>query len=185
MTSSSWSNLIKRVLTSRRSHRLLSIPTRIDFTIPERLTTSSVNTIPPSCVHQKLIALLAPSHTSFISPKTLNMDDDEFGLSSADEVELLNLEPIIATNGKRKNESEDPLNSTKKLRIDLDDAPSSSPAVIATANRVLKQRFGLNAFRLKQEAAITRVLDGGSSVVVFPTGKRLLLLHYFSNIDII
>lgn len=98
------------------------------------------------------------------------MDDDEFGLSSSDEAELLSLQPAIITSGKRKNENDEPLGGTKKPRTYRNDAPSSSPAAIATANRVLKQQFGMDAFRLKQEAAITRLLDGGSSVVVFPTG---------------
>lgn len=99
------------------------------------------------------------------------MSDDEFGLSSSDEADLLNLESAVSTNGKRKNENDEPFSSTKKLRTDLDDIPFSSPAAIATANKVLKQQFGMNSFRLKQEAAINRLLDGGSSVVVFPTGQ--------------
>lgn len=103
------------------------------------------------------------------------MSDDEFGFSSADEAELLNLEPTIVTNGKRKHEIDECFSSAKKLRTDLDNVPSSSPAAIATANRVLKQQFGMDAFRLKQEAAIGRLLDGGSSVVVFPTGESTYL----------
>lgn len=109
------------------------------------------------------------------------MDDDEFGLSSSDEAELLNLEPATINNGKRKNESNDTANAAKKLRTDFEDVPTSSPAAITTANTVLKQRFGMDAFRLKQEAAITRLLDGGSSVVVFPTGSSrfsLLVPHH-------
>lgn len=102
------------------------------------------------------------------------MSDDEFGLSSSDEADLLNLEPAVVTNGKRKNEDNDSFGSAKKIRVAFDDAPTSSPAAIATANRVLKQQFGMDAFRLKQEAAITRLLDGGSSVVVFPTGRSAL-----------
>lgn len=99
------------------------------------------------------------------------MDDDDFGLSSSDEAELLNLEPAGIANGKRKNENPEPSHHVKKPRIDLDDEDSSSPAAIATANAVLRRTFGMNSFRLKQEAAIARILDGGSSVVVFPTGS--------------
>jgi hypothetical protein len=110
------------------------------------------------------------------------MDDDEFGLSSSDEAALLSLDTVV-TNGKRKIENE-PFYSTKKPRTDLktyfDNAPPSSSDASSTANRVLKQRFGMGAFRLKQEAAITRLLDGGSSVVVFPTG--MLSSSFFTTV---
>lgn len=98
------------------------------------------------------------------------MDDDEFGLSSSDEAELLRLEPIV-TNNKRKNERDDLSNTSKKLRISSYDAPASSPTALAVAKKVLNQQFGMSSFRLKQEAVITRLLDGGSSTVVFPTGE--------------
>ena len=43
------------------------------------------------------------------------------------------------------------------------------------AIKVLNQSFGLDRFRLDQEAVISRLLDGGSAVVIFPTsgGKSL------------
>ncbi|KAF2797118.1 RecQ family ATP-dependent DNA helicase [Melanomma pulvis-pyrius CBS 109.77] len=52
----------------------------------------------------------------------------------------------------------------------------ASPTTLL-ARRVLKERFGLKDFRLKQELAITRLLDGGSSVVVFPTGAGKSLCY--------
>lgn len=91
-------------------------------------------------------------------------DADEFGLSSSDEADLLNLETTNKANGKRKNEDV-PLYDPKRARTE-----PASAAGLEIANRVLKEHFGMNGFRLKQEQAIGRLLDGGSSVVVFPTG---------------
>ncbi|ORY01114.1 P-loop containing nucleoside triphosphate hydrolase protein [Clohesyomyces aquaticus] len=62
---------------------------------------------------------------------------------------------------KRKHGSVD-LTLNKKLK------PSSRS--VALARKVLKENFQLEAFRLQQEAAISRLLDGQSAVVVFPTG---------------
>jgi superfamily II DNA helicase RecQ len=50
------------------------------------------------------------------------------------------------------------------------------------ANRVLKERFGLPSFRLKQEAVVTRLLDGESAVVVFPTGAGKSLCYQVSSL---
>lgn len=91
-------------------------------------------------------------------------DADEFGLSSSDEADLLNLDTTSSINAKRKNE-EVPVYQAKRVHSE-----SASTASLEIANRVLKERFGIKGFRLKQEAAIGRLLDGGSSVVVFPTG---------------
>jgi hypothetical protein len=94
--------------------------------------------------------------------------DDDFGLSSSDEADLLSLLPTNGAALKRKNENGEP-SDAKKIRLESAE-PTSSPAARSTANVVLKERFGLPCFRLKQEAAIARLLDGESSVVVFPTG---------------
>lgn len=92
------------------------------------------------------------------------MSDDEFGLSSSDEADLIVLEQA-ATN-KRKAEVATDVTHSKKPRTGL--------SIVATvARRILQEHFGLRDFRLKQAVAIERILDGGSSVVVFPTGKKL------------
>jgi superfamily II DNA helicase RecQ len=94
--------------------------------------------------------------------------DDDFGLSSDDETELLALAEA-AENGKRKHE--DPLDVPDK-RVKAEQSTSTG-----LAQKVLKERFGLDGFRLKQEAAITRLLDGGSTVIVFPTGAGKSLCY--------
>ena len=91
--------------------------------------------------------------------------DDEFGLSSDDEAELLGLDESRAPTGKRKRDDEDGV-SLKRSRS----GPVASAAAIRVANEVLKKHFRIPSFRLKQEAAIARLLDGESAVVVFPTG---------------
>lgn len=93
-------------------------------------------------------------------------DDDEYGCSSGDEAALLQASQD-PTSSKRKLPSADEdssvINSIKRQRTEY-------PATSELASRILKERFGLEKFRLEQEAAISRVIDGGSSVVILPTG---------------
>lgn len=91
-------------------------------------------------------------------------DSDDFGLSSEDEAELLDLDTSTAPTLKRKADAANGIVSKKSRPNE----PSDSAR--ALANKVLKQRLGLDGFRLKQETAIARLLDGESSVVIFPTG---------------
>lgn len=89
-------------------------------------------------------------------------DDDEFGLSSSDEAELLNLD----SRASLKRKSEDALSSESKRRR----AHSIESPAMKVAHDVLHKHFRMKNFRLKQEAAIGRLLNGESAVVVFPTG---------------
>lgn len=109
--------------------------------------------------------------------------DDDFGLSSGDEADLLDLaQTAEATNGitgtdkplpgdKRKHvrsiSSQGDLPSAKAIKHDGGVSPREA---LNVAMNILNTRFKLPRFRLKQELAITRVLTGGSAVVVFPTG---------------
>ncbi|KAH7071057.1 P-loop containing nucleoside triphosphate hydrolase protein [Paraphoma chrysanthemicola] len=96
---------------------------------------------------------------------------DGFGLSSDDDFDDLLAAEAEAINNKRNlqngDEASQPLQ--KRIKSVLATTSTSSPNIVL-ANRILKERFGLSSFRLEQEAAVTRVLDGGSAVVVFPTG---------------
>lgn len=94
---------------------------------------------------------------------------DTYGISSEDEADFL-AATEAAEQGKRKREEHETVHSPKKSKVDI--SPST-----ALANRVLKERFGLDSFRLKQEAAITRLLDGGSATIVFPTGAGKSLCY--------
>jgi superfamily II DNA helicase RecQ len=110
------------------------------------------------------------------------MSDDEYGWSSEDE-EQFAASTNIAPDGKRKlaDNDADTASSLKRNRHDnvTSDKPSASTVL---ANRILKERFGLNGFRLEQERAITRLLDGGSAVVVFPTGGGKSLCYQASHV---
>jgi RecQ family ATP-dependent DNA helicase len=80
-------------------------------------------------------------------------------------------EPVATTVGtstnKRKNiESDD--TSIQPARKQVASSHSVDSSTVAT--KVLNQSFGLDRFILDQEAVISRLLDGGNAVVVFPTG---------------
>lgn len=78
--------------------------------------------------------------------------DDEYGLSSGDEAELA---VLSNSNGCLKRKSEVDLAVTVKKQ-----RPNSDALHIATD--ILRQRFGLQDFRLEQAAAIVRLLEGQS-----------------------
>lgn len=90
-------------------------------------------------------------------------DEDEFGMGSSDDDDFLAAELDATSNPKRKPPPSDEEPCSK--RIDNGYPTTCEPAVA-----VLKDVFKMDAFRLKQEAAISRILHGGSAVVVFPTG---------------
>ena len=110
------------------------------------------------------------------------MSEDEFGWSSGDE------EPFAATtdavlDGKRKLtvDSGNTTSLSKRNRHESSNTVTPSPNTLL-ANRILKERFAIDGFRLEQERAITRLLDGGSAVVVFPTGGGKSLCYQASHV---
>jgi superfamily II DNA helicase RecQ len=105
---------------------------------------------------------------------------EDFGLSSDDEAELLAASENI-TNGKRSQGIHENMEPPIK-RAKIDDGTKTVSPSTKLANEVLRGRFGLHGFRHEQEAAITRILDGGSAVVVFPTGGGKSLCYQVSVI---
>jgi superfamily II DNA helicase RecQ len=101
-------------------------------------------------------------------------DDFDFDIGSDDEAEML--AAAAGTSGKRSLDADNNQIASKRAKI------GNGPSTVL-ANRILKERFGLKGFRLEQEAAITRVLDGGSAVVVFPTGGGKSLCYQVSFKD--
>jgi len=118
-------------------------------------------------------------------------DGSDYGLSSGDEADLEALAVQITTppalkrsappydtpSPKRQrvlspqNQALNP--SQQSITSATKPSPISSPkypATSALAVQTLETHFRLQGFRLKQEAAIARLLAGGSAVVVFPTG---------------
>ncbi|TAQ91468.1 hypothetical protein B7494_g163 [Chlorociboria aeruginascens] len=110
-------------------------------------------------------------------------EDDEFGFSSEDEKELASLTSIVETssrNRKRKASLSNGHKSAKRV--------AHNPDALPLAVKALTQNFGLQAFRLKQEPVISRILAGGSAVVIFPTGGGKSLCYQvpaliFSELD--
>ncbi|KAL6710890.1 hypothetical protein ACN47E_006765 [Coniothyrium glycines] len=97
------------------------------------------------------------------------MSDDEFGLSSDVEDALVEAASSSAATSKRNLAAHAASTAAKRSKLSSTRAPST-PNSANLALRVLNDRFGLESFRLEQQAAVTRLLDGGSAVVVFPTG---------------
>ncbi|KAH7062187.1 P-loop containing nucleoside triphosphate hydrolase protein [Macrophomina phaseolina] len=95
-------------------------------------------------------------------------DDDEFGLSSSDESALLAAADAHPAKRPRCDHTE-PHDAPPAKRATAAQTPAYPPTS-PLAVKILKQRFGLDQFRLEQEAVISRILAGGSAVVVFPTG---------------
>jgi superfamily II DNA helicase RecQ len=106
-------------------------------------------------------------------------DGDSFDFSSADEADLVALVEVSETKRKAPFSDEEP--PLKRLAVKLSRSfPSAKAALTST--------FGLKEFRLKQEQAISRILSGGSSTVVFPTGGGKSLVFQipalvFSELD--
>ena len=94
--------------------------------------------------------------------------EDDFGIDEDDLDDLNALATSIdgkeLTGQKRPASEADSLNTAKKPKLN---GQSDS---VALANKLLRERFGLQGFRQEQEKVITRLIDGGSAVVVFPTG---------------
>jgi hypothetical protein len=112
------------------------------------------------------------------------MSDDEFGFSSGDEEELVAV-ANVTTDGKRRHEDsrDDKALTAKRSKSENSAVATPSPST-ALANKILKDCFRLNGFRLEQEGAITRLLDSGSAVVVFPTGGGKSLCYQVGTLRI-
>ena len=112
-------------------------------------------------------------------------DEEDFGLSSEDDADLVALTDSFEapTNGiKRKGAFTEDVAAAKRP------AHNAYPTTSSLAVTTLIRNFGLKEFRLKQEAAIARILAGGSAVVVFPTGGGKSLCYQvpaltFSEVD--
>ncbi|OCL09889.1 ATP-dependent DNA helicase-like protein recQ [Glonium stellatum] len=93
-------------------------------------------------------------------------DSDEFGFSSGDEAAFAIACENSGVQIKRKHTNSGDNDESPAKRQFPRGFPRQSPLAV----KILNEKFGLDAFRLEQEAVIARLLDGGSAVVVFPTG---------------
>lgn len=104
-----------------------------------------------------------------------NTGPEDFGLSSSDEADLAELTSIVEAVGNRKRSTSQPatLSVLKKPKLPAPKYPTTSDL----ARKILKETWGYPSFRLKQEEAISRLIHGGSAVVVFPTGGGKSLVY--------
>ena len=89
-----------------------------------------------------------------------DIDDEDFLLAETSNQSL-----------KRPFDSDD-RSPSKRIRTTENRSASTS-----LARRILKDTWGFPGFKHKQEQAITRLIDGGSAVVVFPTGGGKSLVY--------
>ena len=110
------------------------------------------------------------------------MSDDEFALSSGDEAALVAATTAASTTSTKHTlpELHECNLPAKRAKVANLTASPPSPSTLL-ARKILKEPFQLDAFRLEQEAAVTRLLDGGSAVVVFPTGGGKSLCYQVSR----
>ena len=89
--------------------------------------------------------------------------DNEFDISSGEEEALLDVTGEKRSRSLSGNGDNRPVKRSNTM-------PGTLGTIGFLAHQILKDNFGLNSFRLKQEAAIKHLLAGNSAVVVFPTG---------------
>lgn len=104
----------------------------------------------------------------------MNTDfDDEFGMDEDGELALQALADADDTdkNGRKHARNESGVTGGPPTKVLKTKDENLHNVAFEVATEVLKNRFKLPGFRLKQSLAISRILNGGSSVVVFPTGE--------------
>lgn len=105
------------------------------------------------------------------------------GFDDIDEDDLLQAEfkpTIQPTNLKRVTPSEfdDPIEHKRpKADGDYDESDGHSDFARSLARTILRDIWGFEQFRLKQETAITRLIQGGNACVIFPTGGGKSLVY--------
>ena len=102
-------------------------------------------------------------------------DSDEFGDIEAEHLMLAEAkEPTLTTSSSNKRPTPsdfDDESATKNLKA------AGSPDAVSLAESILQRVWGFPKFRLQQQAAIARLIAGGSAVVVFPTGGGKSLVY--------
>jgi hypothetical protein len=113
--------------------------------------------------------LIEPSQFIDLTHTQSEDDTDEYGFHSSDEDAFFQAEAAVletASNNSLKRRSDDDLKSPRPPKF----TKTQESLVMSIARAVLRKRFSINQFRLKQEVAIARILKGESAAVIFPTG---------------
>lgn len=137
-----------------------------------------LNEIPKyQSIQDSKIVPLKPLQTFLTNVKTYleaDEEDEEFG--EVDDSDLMlaeSADSIPASSAlKRKDSPDSPAESSSKKPKLEDDSTA-----VALAEGTLQKIWGFPHFRLKQEQAIARLIEGGSAVVVFPTGGGKSLVY--------
>ena len=130
--------------------------------------------------HSTLHLKCNASNTAKMSDEDFG-DDDLFDGVDADEILQSSQAPIKHNNkrGSHDSDAHDAQPSSKRAKTEPYD-PSHDAENTALARRLLKEKFGYDAFRHEQEGAIKRVLAGKNSLVIFPTGAGKSLCYQVS-----
>ena len=145
----------RRLTSNLRNHPTQLLQDRKRFRIdkhPDKITSDASSS-------------LLTSMTSYLQN---DQKQDEFG--DIDDEDLL-LAETSNQSLKRPFDSDDP-SPSKRIRSTENASTSTS-----LARTILKDTWGFPEFKHKQEQAITRLIDGGSTVVVFPTGGGKSLVY--------
>ena len=103
---------------------------------------------------------------------TISGSEDDYGEIDDEELVLMAEKAEKTDNLKRKNPyTADELLSPKRTKV------GDKDPVISLARDILKRTWDFPEFRLKQEIAIARLITGGNTAVVFPTGGGKSLVY--------
>ncbi|KAG8166112.1 hypothetical protein KVR01_004664 [Diaporthe batatas] len=115
--------------------------------------------------------------------------DSEFdsGDDIFDNLDVDNLPEVKAMLKRKSSNGEDMPFASKRQKITTGEAPVADSEAdgdgaiyegnLKLAQRILKEKFGHQAFRHEQKGAITRILAGKNTLVVFPTGAGKSLCY--------
>lgn len=126
----------------------------------------------PSVVASDALRSLLTSMTSYLQ---YDQKQDDFG--DVDDEDLMMAEtsdaPVGLLGSQNLKRSFDFEDGSPSKRLKTENGSTS----LALARKILKDTWGFSEFKHKQEQAIARLIDGGSAVVVFPTGGGKSLVY--------
>lgn len=116
---------------------------------------------------------------------------DDFDFDSGDDLfDGVTAEELVSDSPHAKRTRQDDLQSSpatsKRPRLsppsEKPPAADGDPGALELARNILSQKFGYSAFRHEQEGAIAKVLQGKSSLVIFPTGAGKSLCYQVGRV---
>lgn len=125
----------------------------------------------PGTMASDALPSLLTSMTSYLK---YDQNEDDFGDVGDEDLMLAETsDPNVSLLGqdlKRPLDFDDG-SPSKKLKTE------NGSTSVELARKILKDNWGFPGFRHKQEQAIVQLIDGGSAVVVFPTGGGKSLVY--------